>query len=278
MGRFDGKVVLVTGGARGQGRSHAIEFAKEGADVVVADIARQVETVPYAMATDEDLRETVKLVEALDQRCVAVTADFRETDGASAAVSAAVDQFGRLDILLVNHGLLSLAPVVDMSDQVWDDVIATDLTGVFKAVRAALPQMIEQSYGRIVVTSSMAGRTGLPTVAHYCAAKWGTIGFVKSVAREVADRNITVNAVCPTNVNSDMIHNPEFYALFAPGIDNPTQEQVVPGFQSLNAVPVPWIEPLDVSNAMMFLAAESSRYITGEALHVSAGWNAFNAA
>ncbi len=132
MGRFDGKVVLVTGGARGQGRSHALEFAKEGADIVVADIAKQVETVPYAMATDEDLCETVKLVEALDQRCVAVTADFRDTDGATAAVSAAVEQFGKLDILLVNHGLLSLSSVMEMSDQVWDDVIGSDLTGVFR--------------------------------------------------------------------------------------------------------------------------------------------------
>ncbi len=278
MGRFDGKVVLVTGGARGQGRSHALEFAKEGADIVVADIAAQVETVPYSMSSEEDLRETVKLVESLDQRCVAVTADFRDTAGAASAVSAAVDQFGRLDILLVNHGMLSLSSVADMSDQTWDDVIGSDLTGVFKAVRAALPQMIEQNYGRIVVTSSMAGRVGLPTVAHYCAAKWGVLGFVKSVAREVAANGITVNAVCPTNTNTDMIHNPDFYALFAPGIENPTREQVIPGFVSLNAIPVPWIEPIDISNAMMFLAAESSRYITGEALHVSAGWNAFNAA
>jgi SDR family mycofactocin-dependent oxidoreductase len=278
MGRFDGKVVLVTGGARGQGRSHALAFAKEGAEIVVADIARQVDTVPYAMATDDDLRETVKLVEALDQRCVAVTADLRDSDGAKAAVSAAIDQFGKLDILLVNHGLLSLSPVVDMSDEVWDDVIATDLTGVFKAVRAALPPMIAQEHGRIVVTASMAGRVGLPTVAHYCAAKWGVLGFVKSVAREVAPSNITVNAVCPTNVDTDMIHNPDFYALFAPGVENPTQQQVIPGFQSLNAIPVPWIQPIDVSNAMMFLAADEARYITGEALHVSAGWNAFNAA
>lgn len=278
MGRFDGKVVLVTGGARGQGRSHAIEFAKEGADIVIADIARQVETVPYAMATDEDLRETVKHVEALDRRCEAVTADFRDSDAAAAAVSAAVDQFGKLDVLLVNHGLLSLSPVVDMSDQVWDDVIGSDLTGVFKAVRAALPPMIEQNHGRIVVTASMAGRAGLPTVAHYCAAKWGVIGFVKSVAREVAANNVTVNAVCPTNVSTDMIHNPDFYGLFAPGIENPSREEVIPGFTSLNAIPVPWIEPIDVSNAMMFLADDSSRYITGEALHVSAGWNAFNAA
>ncbi len=278
MGRFEGKVVMVTGGARGQGRSHALAFAKEGASIVVSDIAAQVESVPYTMASEDDLLETVKLVEALDQRCVAVTADCRDSAAMKAATDEAVGEFGRIDIMLVNHGLLSLSPVVDMSDEVWDDVIDSDLTGVFKATRAVLPHMLAQGSGRIVVTASMAGRVGLPTVAHYCAAKWGAIGFVKSVAREVAANGITVNAVCPTNCNTDMIHNPAFYALFAPGVDNPTREEVVPGFVSLNAIPVPWIEPIDISNAIMFLASDEARYITGEALHVSAGWNAFNAA
>ena len=123
-----------------------------------------------------------------------------------------------------------------------------------------------------------AAAHGLPTVAHYCAAKWGVIGLIKSVAREVAADGVTVNCVCPTNLDSDMIHNEAFYALFAPGIDNPTREQVIPGFASLNAIPVPWIEAIDISNAMLFLASPEARYITGEALHVSAGWNAFNAA
>jgi SDR family mycofactocin-dependent oxidoreductase len=278
MGRFDGKVVLITGGARGQGRSHAVAFAKEGADIIVTDIAKQVATVPYGMSTEADLQDTVKHVQALDQRCLAVVADARSTEAMKSAVDSAVEQFGRVDVLLVNHGLLSLSPVAEMSDEVWDDVIGSDLTGVFKSVRAVLPQMLTQKSGRIVVTSSMAGRTGLPTVAHSCAAKWGAIGFVKSVAREVAAEGITVNCVCPTNVNTDMIHNEPFYALFAPGVEHPTKEQAAPGFQSLNAIPVPWIEPIDISNAMMFLASDEARYITGEALHVSAGWNAFNAA
>lgn len=278
MGRFDGKVVLVTGGARGQGRSHALEFAKEGADIVVTDIAKQVETVPYGMSSEADLAETVKQVEALDQRCLSFVADARDTSATNAAVEGAIAEFGKIDILLANHGLLSLSPVVDMSDDTWDDVIASDLTGVFKSIRAVLPHMLAQKSGRIIATSSMAGRTGLPTVAHYCAAKWGVIGLIKSVAREVAAEGITVNCVCPTNLDSDMIHNPAFYALFAPGIENPTREQVAPGFASLNAIPIPWIEAIDTSVAMMFLASPEARYITGEALHVSAGWNAFNAA
>lgn len=278
MGRFDGKVVLVTGGARGQGRSHAVEFAKEGADIVVTDIAKQVDTVPYGMSSESDLAETVKRVEELDQRCLSVVADARDTAATNRAVEAAIAEFGKIDILLANHGLLSLSPVADMPDEMWDDVIDSDLTGVFKSIRAVLPHMLARKSGRIIATASMAGRTGLPTVAHYCAAKWGVIGLIKSVAREVAAEGITVNCICPTNLDSDMIHNPAFYALFAPGIENPTREQVEPGFTSLNAIPIPWIEAIDISNAMMFLASPEARYITGEALHVSAGWNAFNTA
>jgi SDR family mycofactocin-dependent oxidoreductase len=270
--------VLVTGGARGQGRSHAVEFAKEGADIVVTDIAKQVATVPYGMSSEADLAETVKQVEALDQRCLSFVADARDTSATNAAVEGAVAEFGKIDILLANHGLLSLSPVAEMSDSMWDDVISSDLTGVFKSIRAVLPHMLAQKSGRIIATASMAGRTGLPTVAHYCAAKWGVIGLIKSVAREVAAEGITVNCVCPTNLDSDMIHNPAFYGLFAPGIENPTREQVIPGFSSLNAIPIPWIEAIDTSNAMKFLASPEARYITGEALHVSAGWNAFNAA
>ena len=278
MGRFDGKVVLVTGGARGQGRSHALEFAKEGADIVVTDIARQVDTVPYGMSSESDLADTVKQVEELDQRCLSVVADARDTTATNRAVEAAIAEFGQIDILLANHGLLSLSPVAEMSDEMWDDVIGSDLTGVFKSIRAVLPHMLARKSGRIIATASMAGRTGLPTVAHYCAAKWGVIGLIKSVAREVAAEGITVNCICPTNLDSDMIHNPAFYGLFAPGIENPTREQVTPGFTSLNAIPIPWIEAIDISNAMMFLASPEARYITGEALHVSAGWNAFNTA
>ena len=276
--KLEDRTVLITGGARGQGRSHALAFAREGADIVVTDIAKQVSTVPYTMSSEADLAETVAQVEALDQRCLAVQADARDTAATNAAVGQAVDQFGKIDVLVVNHGLLSLSPVADMSDEVWDDVISSDLTGVFKAVRAVIPHMVAQKSGRIVATASMAGRTGLPTVAHYCAAKWGVIGFVKSVAREVAADGVTVNCICPTNVDTDMIHNPAFYALFAPGVENPSRDDVIPGFQSLNAVPVPWIEAIDISNAMLFLASDEARYITGEALHVSAGWNAFNAA
>jgi SDR family mycofactocin-dependent oxidoreductase len=278
MGKFDGKAVLITGGARGQGRSHALQFAKEGADIVVADIAEQIETVPYTMSNESQLAETVKLVEEYDQRCVSVKGDMSRSEDVQHVVDTAVAELGRLDIVIINHGVLSLAPVAEMTDQQWYDVLESDLSGVFKTMRATIPHLVQQESGRIIATSSMAGRTGLPTVAHYCAAKWGVIGLVKSVAREVAGQGVTVNAICPTNCDTDMIHNQPFYELFAPDVENPTKEQAVPGFLSLNAIPVPWIDPIDISNAMMFLASDEARYITGEALHVSAGWNAFNAA
>lgn len=278
MGRFDDKVVFVTGGAKSQGRSHALAFAKEGADIVVCDIGRQLGTIPHTMGTQADLDETARMVEKLDQRCVSITADVRDTGEINGAVQQAVSELGKVDILLANAGVLSLTTVAEMTDEQWSEVVDTDLMGVFKAMRAVIPQMVSQNYGRIIATSSMAGRTGLPTVAHYCAAKWGVIGLVKSVAREVAANGVTVNCVCPTNVDTDMIHNGPFYGLFAPGVDNPTKDDVIPGFTSLNAVPVPWIEPIDISHAMMFLASDEARYITGEALHVSAGWNAFNTA
>lgn len=218
------------------------------------------------------------MVEDLDQRCVAVRADARDTGAVKGVIDRTISEFGKLDILLVNHGILSVVPVVDMSDQQWSDVIDTDLTGVFKPIRAALPHMIKQKYGRIIATSSMAGRNGVPTLAHYCAAKWGVIGFCKSVAREVANEGVTVNVICPTNCDTDMIHNDTFYKVFAPGVDKPTREDVIPGFASLNAISIPWIEAKDVSNTAMFLASDEARYITGEAIHVAAGWNAANSA
>lgn len=271
MGKFDGQTVLITGGARGQGRSHALAFAREGADIVITDIAHQLESVPYDMSTPEDLAHTQSMVEDLDRRCLAFPADANDTEAMSTAVEAAIEQFGKIDVLIVNHGVVSMSPMVDISDQMWDEMLGTCLTGVFKSMRAVAPHMIEQNYGRIVATSSIAGKVGLGTISHYVAAKAGVLGFVKSVAAELADKGITVNAVCPTAVDTDMIHNQANYTLFAPHIAMPTREDVIAGFASSNAIPVPWIEPIDVSNAMLFLAAKESRYITGVSLNVSAG-------
>lgn len=278
MGKLDGKVALITGGARGQGRSHAVTFAREGADIVVCDIADQIETVPFKMANEAQLAETVKLVEQYDQRCVGMKADVRDTAQINSVAERALEEFGRIDILIANAGIVSPVDFVDISDQAWSDMIGTDLTGVFKSIRAVAPHMIERKSGRIIATSSMVGKTGVPKLSHYVAAKWGVIGLVKSLALEFGEYGITVNAVCPTNVDTDMIQNQAMYALFAPDVENPTREDVIEGFSSLNALPIPWIEAQDVSNGMLYLASDDGRYVTGETLTIAAGWNANNAA
>jgi SDR family mycofactocin-dependent oxidoreductase len=278
MGRFDGKVVLITGGARGQGRSHALAFAREGADVAFCDVASQMDTVPYPLAQPEDLDETVKLVEELDRRCVAVRADVRDQGQVQGFVDQARTELGRVDFLLANAGIFSFSTVAEMTEDLWREMIDTNLTGVYHAMRAVVPIMIEQGSGRIVATSSMAGKVGFPNIGHYVAAKWGVIGLVKSLAMEVGAQGITVNAICPTSVDTPMIQNEAAYRLFLPDVEDPTREDAGPAFQALNAIPVPWVEPVDISNAMVFLCSDEARYITGENIAVAAGQNAGNAA
>jgi NAD(P)-dependent dehydrogenase (short-subunit alcohol dehydrogenase family) len=180
-------------------------------------------------------------------------------------------------VLVSNAGIASICPVQDMSDLQWQTMLDTNLTGVFKSIRAVLPGMCERGHGRIVATSSMAGRLGAPNIAHYVAAKWGVIGLVKSVALEVAALGITVNAVAPTSVNTKMIHNQAFRELFVPGVQDPPAAEVEEAYRALNPIPVPWVEPEDVTHAVLFLASAQARYISGEVITVSAGWTAKNA-
>lgn len=277
MGKFDGKVVLITGGARSQGRSHAVTFAREGADVAICDIAAQLDTVPYPLATRAELDETVTLVEGHDRRCVAGVADVRDLDQMHEFAARTRAELGRIDFLLANAGIFSLGAVAEMDEPTWRETIDINLTGVFHSIRAVLPAMIEQRFGRIVATSSMAGKMGAPMVGHYVAAKWGVIGLVKSVAQEVGGHGITVNAVCPTNVGTIMIQNEAAYKLFRPDLEHPTLEDAALAYQTMHAIPIPWVEVADISNAMVFLCSDEARYITGETLAVAAGSNAKNA-
>lgn len=276
MGRFDGKVALITGGARGQGRSHALHLAREGADIAISDSLGGLRTVPYPVSEHADMIETQKLIEAEGRRCLTFQADVRDYAAMMEVADATVAEFGHVDILLANAGILSACTIEDMTQEAWDEMIGVNLTGVFNAFHAVIPHMKRQQYGRIVATSSGGGRLGFPNIGHYIAAKWGVIGLVKSLALEVVKDNITVNAVTPTNVNTGMIRNKAMEDLFLPGIESPTQEQIEAAFV-INPMGVPWIEPEYVSKLIMFLVSDDARYISGETMGPLAGQAASNA-
>ena len=271
-GRVEGKVAFITGAARGQGRSHAIRLAQEGADIIAVDLCDQVASVPYPMATPEDLAETVKEVEALDRRIVATQADVRDYGALKAALDDGVAQLGRLDIVSANAGIASYGLAAELEETTWQDMIDTNLTGVWHAAKAAIPHLIEQGTGgSIVLTSSTAGLKAIPNLAHYVSAKHGVVGLMRTLALELAPHSIRVNSVHPTGVNTPMVQNEASMQLFLPDVQNPTVEQYAEVMGSLNALPIPWVEPRDISNAVLFLASDEARYITGVTLPVDAG-------
>ena len=271
-GRVEGKVAFVTGAARGQGRSHAIRLAEEGADIIAVDICDQVGSVPYPMATPEDMAETVKEVEALDRRIVATQADVRNYGALKKALDDGVAELGRLDIVSANAGISSVGAAVDLPEQTWQDMQDVNLTGVWHTAKAAIPHLIAGGRGgAIVLTSSAAGLMAYPNVAHYVSAKHGVVGLMRTLALELAPHMIRVNSLHPTQVNTEMIMNEPTWKLFSPDIEHPTIEDFGPISQSMNALPIPWVEPVDISNALLFLASDEARYITGVTLPVDAG-------
>ncbi|MFY9934740.1 MAG: mycofactocin-coupled SDR family oxidoreductase [Streptosporangiaceae bacterium] len=272
-GRVAGKVGFVTGAARGQGRSHAIRLAQEGADIIAVDLCSQVATVPYAMSTPDDLAETVKEIEALDRRVVATQADVRDYGALKAAVEDGVAQLGRLDIVAANAGIFSFGTLEELDDTTWQDMIDVNLTGVWHAAKAAIPHLRAAGGGSIILTSSTAGLMAIPNIGHYTSAKHGVVGLMRTLALELAPDMIRVNSVHPTTVNTDMIQNAATYELF--GADLPeaerTKEVLAGRFAELNALPIPWVEPVDISNAVLWLASDESRYVTGITLPIDAG-------
>ena len=272
MGRLEGKVAFVTGVARGQGRSHAVRLAEEGADIIGVDIASQIDTVPFAMATAGDLVETVEAVEALGRRIVASEVDVRDYDALKAALDDGVAQFGRLDVVAANAGIVSFGRAEELSEQTWQDMIDVNLTGVWHTVKVAIPHLRAAGGGSIVITSSGAGLKGNPNLAHYVATKHGVVGLMRTLANELAPDMIRVNTVHPGSVDTEMIHNRATYGLFMPDHQGDiTREEVAPVFQTLSALPIPWLESVDISNAVVFLASDEARYITGVTLPVDAG-------
>ncbi|MFW0793985.1 mycofactocin-coupled SDR family oxidoreductase [Gordonia sp. CPCC 205515] len=272
MGKLDGKVAFITGAARGQGRSHAITLAKEGADIIAVDVTEQVETVPYATARPGDMEETVRQVEALDRRIIASEVDVRDLAALTKAADDGVAALGRLDIVLGNAGISTMAPTLEMDEEMWDTMIEINLSGVWKTVRAAVPHIVAGGRGgSVVLTSSLAAITVNENIAHYTAAKHGLVGLMRVLAKELGPQSIRVNTVHPTTVATDMILNEPTYRLFRPDLENPTLADFEEAAREMNKLPVPMVEPIDISNAILYLVSDDGRYVTGTTHVIDAG-------
>jgi SDR family mycofactocin-dependent oxidoreductase len=273
MGKLDGKVALITGAARGQGRAHAIRLAAEGADIIAVDICAPIDTVPYALSSADDLNETAARVEELDRRIVAQQADVRDREALGAAVREGIAELGRLDIVVGNAGIWSNAPFVDMTDQMYHDMIDVQLHGNYNLAKVTVPQLIAQGEGgSVILISSTAGMRGFPNQIHYNVAKHGVVGLMRSLANELAPHFIRVNTIHPSSVNTKMIQNEAIWSAFAPGVENPTVDDFGDTFTAMNLLPIPWMEPSDISGAVAWLASDDARYVTGITLPVDAGY------
>jgi len=274
MGLLDGKVAFVTGAARGQGRSHARRLAEEGADIIAIDACATPDWLSYPLATEADFAQTVKEVESLDRRIVARRADVRDLGAVRAVLAAGVAELGgRLDIVCANAAIISQpGPTWEIDLGQWRELVDVTLTGVFVTVKAAIPHMIAAGNGGcVVLTSSGAALVSGAGLADYKAAKAGVLSLTRTLACELAGHFIRVNAICPTAVDTPMIQNERLYRLFRPDLDKPGREDVKAGFQAMNLLPIPWIDPVDVSNAIVWLASDAARYVTGVTLPVDAG-------
>ncbi|HWE68911.1 MAG TPA: mycofactocin-coupled SDR family oxidoreductase [Acidimicrobiales bacterium] len=266
-----GRVAVITGGARGQGRSHALELARLGADVAICDLCEDIATIGYPLSTPDQMAETTKRVEAEGRRCVSEIVDVRDLGALIAFVDEVQRSLGSVDIMVANAGVTAIGSVCDMTADQWGDVIDINLTGVFNAIRAAAPHMRKQRSGRIVGISSMMGRTSQPAIPAYAASKWGVIGLCKSAAYELAGFGVTVNVIAPGNVSTPMIHNDQLYRLMRPDLGHPTAEEVAPVMAELHTQPVPWLEPEEITAALVYLVSDGARHITGSVLDVNAG-------
>ena len=270
MSKMQGKVALITGAARGQGRAHAISLAREGADIIATDICEQIPGVHYPLGSDEDLAETVQLVEETGRRCLAYHADARDAARMRDVTDEAVAELGRLDTVVINHGI-GLPHGTDWESlELWDTVIETNLSAVWRTVVVTVPHLRENG-GSIIVTGSAASVVGIFGNAAYTTSKHGLIGLVKCLAADLAQDWIRVNAVLPTNVNTKLFVNDYNRTRFNPGKENPTIDDMKFTAQSLNLQPVPWIEPEDVSPMVLFLASDDAKYVTGSDFRVDAG-------
>jgi SDR family mycofactocin-dependent oxidoreductase len=276
MGRVTGKVAVVSGAARGQGRSHARTLAAEGADIIAVDLCEDIETNKYPLARPEDLDETARLVEKEGQRIHTEIADVRDRAALSAAIDRGVAELGHLDVVVANAGICPLT--AGLPPQAFADAVDVDLGGVLNLVHASLKHL-ESGASIIVIGSNAAfmssmnttGIDGGPGGAGYAFAKIAAAHYVNDFARALAPFSIRMNAVHPTNVNTDMLHSTPMYRAFRPDLQNPTREDAEPVFPLVQAMPIPYVEPEDISEAVLFLASDAARYITGQQLRVDGG-------
>jgi SDR family mycofactocin-dependent oxidoreductase len=275
-GRVEGKVAFITGAGRGQGRSHAIRLAQEGADIIAVDICRQIESNPYPLSSPEDLAETERAVKELGRRVVARQADVRDREELGEALQSGLADLGRLDIVVANAGILPMA-MGEPDPMDFVDAVDVDLVGVMNTVSVSIPSLPDSS--SIIVTGSTAGlMPGAadnpvmgPGGAGYSWSKKTLVGYVEQLALHLAPRFIRINAIHPTNCDTHLLHNDGLYSLFRPDVENPTREDVLPAFTYFQAMPIPYVEPVDISNLVLFLASDESRYITGQQIRVDAG-------
>ncbi|GAA4485531.1 mycofactocin-coupled SDR family oxidoreductase [Rhodococcus olei] len=270
--RLEGKVALVTGAARGIGRAQAVRFAQEGADVIAVDVCERVDTTVTPPAGPDDLAETARLVRETGRGIETFVADVRDRAALAAAVDAGVAAFGGLDVVCATAGITSSAPALELTPDAWQTMLDVNLTGVWQTCAVSAPHLIERGGGSMILTSSIAGLRGLVGVAHYTAAKHGVVGLMRSLAKELAPHGVRVNTVHPTNVDTDMIQNDAVRSKFRPDLDHaPTREEFAEAAVTMNMLPVPWVEPVDIANASLFLASDEARYITSVSLPVDAG-------
>jgi SDR family mycofactocin-dependent oxidoreductase len=271
-GLLAGQVAVVTGAARGQGRSHALALAREGASIIALDACAPIATVPYPLPTKADLEETAEQAEALGSRVIHGAVDVRDLAEMEQFIGDAVADLGRLDIVCANAGISTPSPTLEMTEETWQTTIDINLTGVWKTCKATVPHIVAGNRGgSVIITSSAATVMISGNIAHYTASKHGLIGFMRVLAKELAPHRIRVNTVHPAGVRTPMIYNEPMYRLFRPDLENPGREDFETSARSHNALGVPAVEPEDVSAAVVYLAAPSGRYVTGSTFMLDAG-------
>jgi SDR family mycofactocin-dependent oxidoreductase len=271
MGLLDGKVAFITGGSRGQGRAHAVTCAREGADVIVIDIAEQLATVPYRLATADDLDETAKLVQARGRRALAIKADVRSQRQLDDAVAAGIAEFGKIDILIANAGIWTMAPFWELTDEQWEEMIGVNLTGVWRSAKAVAPHMIERGSGSMVITSSVNGLEAGQQTAHYVAAKHGVIGLMKNIALELAPYGIRCNAISPGAINTPMTNHQAGWDLFAGHPGGTEDDMAEAGYHYTALKGATFLDPQVIADAALYLNSHLASAVTGVTLPVDAG-------